>query len=105
LCIVSTCGLNKSKCLCINVEAFPQMGLWIASHGTIIADLMLLPDAGWAVVTCRFIKFVLKLFDVLIATIKNAVWQTIDLGVTVHQGWKNMLRCETSGSQSSWGLL
>ena len=62
---------------------------------------MPLPDAGCANVTCRFIKFVLKLFEVLIVTRKSAVWLTIDLEVTMHQGWKNILRCETSGSQSS----
>jgi hypothetical protein len=77
------------------------MGLWIECRGTIIAELMTLPDAGCAIVTCRFIKFVLKLFEVLIVTRKSAVWLTIDLEVTVHQRWKNILRCETSGSQSS----
>jgi hypothetical protein len=60
--VVSTYGLNKRECLCVKGEAFSQMGLRIASHGTIIAELMLLPDAGCAIVTCRFIKFVLKLF-------------------------------------------
>lgn len=64
------------------------MGLWIANHGTIIAELMPLPDAGCAIVTCRFTKFVLKLFEVLIVTSKNAVLLTVDLEVTVHQGWK-----------------
>jgi len=62
---------------------------------------MQLPDAGCAIVTRRFTKFVLKLFEVLIVTSKNAVLLTIDLEVTVYQGWKNIVRCETSGSQSS----
>jgi hypothetical protein len=77
------------------------MGLWIASHGTIVAEVMPLPDAGCATVTCRFIKFVLKLFEVLIVTRKSAVWLAIYLEVTMHQSWKNILRCETSGSRSS----
>jgi len=62
---------------------------------------MPLPDAGCAIGTCRFIKFVLKLFEVLIVTRKSAVWLTIDLDVTVNQGWKNILRCENSRSQNS----
>jgi hypothetical protein len=68
------------------------MGLWIASHGTIVAEVMPLPDASCATVTCRFIKFVLKLFEVLIVTRKSAVWLTIYLEVTMHQSWKNILR-------------
>jgi hypothetical protein len=69
--VVSTYGLNKSECLCVTREAFSRMGLWIASHGIITAELMPLLDAGCAIVTCRFIKFVLKLFDELIVTRKE----------------------------------
>ena len=69
------------------------MGLWIASRSTITAELMPLPDAGCDIVTCRFIKFVLKLFEVLIVTRKSAVWLTINLEVTVRQGWKSILHC------------
>jgi len=69
--VVSTYGLNKTECLCVTGEVFSHMGLWIASHGTIIAELMPLLDAGCAIVTCRFIKFVLKLFDELTVTRKE----------------------------------
>jgi len=38
--VVFTYGLNKSECLCVKGKAFSQMGLWIASHGTTIAELI-----------------------------------------------------------------
>jgi hypothetical protein len=69
--VVSTYSLNKSECVCVTREAFSHMGLWIASHSTIIAELMPLLDAGCALVTFWFIKFVLKLFDELKVTRKE----------------------------------